>query len=65
MDKWFGIDTEGQPMLGLKPAEKKHKLYLDQKATLELFLERGAISKNQYEKTNGDDASGSADIVGG
>ena len=51
MDKWFGIDAEEQPMLGLSSAEKKHKLFLDQKATLDLFFERGAISKKQYEKS--------------
>ena len=51
MDKWFGVDAEEQPMLGLSSAEKKHKLFLDQKATLDLFLERGAISKKQYEKS--------------
>ncbi len=51
MDKWFCIDAEEQPMLGLSSAEKKHKLFLDQKATLDLFLERGAISKKQYEKS--------------
>ena len=50
MDKWFGIDAE-QSMLGFSPAEKKHKLFLDQKATLDLFLERGAITKKQYEKS--------------
>ena len=51
MDKWFGIAAEEQPMLGLNSFEKKHKLFLDQKATLDLFLERGAISKKQYEKS--------------
>ena len=51
MDKWFGIDAEEQPMLGLSSAEKKHKLFLDQKVTLDLFLERGAISKKQYDKS--------------
>ncbi len=51
MDKWFCIDAEEQPMLRLSSAEKKHKLFLDQKATLDLFLERGAISKKQYEKS--------------
>ena len=51
MDKWFGVDAEEQSMLGLSSAEKKHKLFLDQKATLDLFLERGAISKKQYEKS--------------
>ena len=30
------------------------KLYLDQKHTLDLFLERGAISQAQYDKSLGD-----------
>ena len=29
--------------------EQLKKLYLDQKRTLDLFLERGAISKAQYD----------------
>ena len=51
MDKWFGIDAKEQPMLGLSLAEKKHRLFLSQKQTLDLFLERGAISRRQYEKS--------------
>ena len=51
MDKWFGIDAKEQPMLGLSLAEKKHQLFLNQKQTLDSFLERGAISKLQYEKS--------------
>ena len=50
MDKWFGIDAEGRPMLGLSHSDKKHQLFLSQKKTLDLFLERGAISGLQYEK---------------
>jgi len=38
----------------LSPEEKKIRLFLDQKQTLELFLERGAISKAQYDKSLGD-----------
>ena len=51
MDKWFGIDAEEQPMLGLSHSDKKHQLFLCQKQTLDSFLERGAISKLQYEKS--------------
>ena len=51
MDKWFGIDAEEQPMLGLSHSDKRHQLFLSQKQTLDLFLERGAISKLQYEKS--------------
>lgn len=34
--------------------EKKIHLFLEQKKTLELFLERNAISKAQYDKSLGD-----------
>lgn len=36
------------------PYEKKQRLFLDQKRTLDLFLERGAISQAQYDKSFGD-----------
>ena len=32
-------------------AEKNRALYLKQKQTLDLFLERGAISKAQHDKS--------------
>lgn len=35
----------------LSPEEKKKALYLKQKRLLDLFLERNAISKAQYEKS--------------
>ena len=35
-------------------AEKNHLLYLRQKALLDTFLEKGAISKAQYDKSLGD-----------
>ncbi len=38
----------------LSPEEKKLDLFLRQKRTLDLFLERGAISKAQYDKSLGD-----------
>ena len=38
----------------LSPDEKKKELFLRQKRTLDLFLERHAISQNQYEKSLGD-----------
>ena len=38
----------------LTPAEKKKNLFLKQKETLDLFLERHAISKEQYDKSLGD-----------
>ena len=38
----------------LTPEEKKQQLFLNQKQTLDLFLERGAISQAQYDKSLGD-----------
>ncbi len=38
----------------LTPEEKKLDLFLRQKRTLDLFLERNAISKAQYGKSLGD-----------
>ena len=38
----------------LTPEEKKTQLFLVQKKTLDLFLERNAISKAQYDKSLGD-----------
>ena len=35
----------------LTPEEKKKQLFLDQKQTLDLFLERNAISQAQYNKS--------------
>ena len=38
----------------LSPEEKRIQLYLRQKKTLRNFLECGAISKTQYDKSLGD-----------
>ena len=38
----------------LSSEEKKVQLFLNQKQTLDLFLERGAISQAQYDKSLGD-----------
>ncbi len=38
----------------LTPEEKKIDLFLRQKRMLDLFLERNAISKAQYDKSLGD-----------
>ena len=38
----------------LSPEEKKYQLFLNQKATLDAFLARGAITKAQYDKSFGD-----------
>lgn len=38
----------------LSPQEKKTELFIRQKHTLDLFLERHAISQSQYDKSLGD-----------
>lgn len=38
----------------LTPEQKKRELYLEQKYTLDTFLEHHAISKAQYDKSLGD-----------
>lgn len=38
----------------LSPEEKKKQLFLTQKATLDSFLQRGAITQAQYDKSYGD-----------
>ena len=38
----------------LTAEEKKVQLFLNQKQALDLFLERGAISQAQYDKSLGD-----------
>lgn len=38
----------------LSPEEKKKELFLRQKQTLDLFLERHAITQSQYDKSLGD-----------
>lgn len=38
----------------LDPKEKMKQLFLNQKKTLDLFLEKNAISKAQYDKSLGD-----------
>lgn len=34
--------------------EKKKSLFIEQKKTLDMFLERGAITRAQYDKSYGD-----------
>lgn len=38
----------------LSPEEKKLELFLQQKKTLDTFLEKNAISRLQYDKSLGD-----------
>ena len=47
-------NTEAVEWATLTLEEKKQQLFLNQKKTLDLFLERGAISQAQYNKSLGD-----------
>ena len=47
-------NSENRERTGLSHEEKQKLLFLRQKETLDLFLERGAISRAQYEKSLGD-----------
>lgn len=38
----------------MTPEEKKQQLFLNQKKTLDMFLEKGAINQAQYNKSLGD-----------
>ena len=49
----IGNKTE-ENWAALTPEEKKIQLFLKQKQTLDLFLERGAISQAQYDRSLGD-----------
>lgn len=42
------------PLQEMMLEEKKFQLFLSQKKTLDLFLEKGAISPTQYHKSLGD-----------
>ena len=47
--------NDSQPVWeNMTPEEKKRELFRKQKKTLDLFLERSAISKAQYDKSLGD-----------
>ena len=48
-----GIATEGKNPVSA-PADKKQQLFDRQKETLDIFLQRGAISQAQYDKSLGD-----------
>lgn len=47
-------NTPGTEWGTLPPDDKKKQLFLSQKQTLELFLERGAISQAQFDKSFND-----------
>ena len=44
------METENNKWSALSSEEKNHQLFLKQKALLDGFLERGAISKAQHDK---------------
>jgi len=46
--------TATEHVMPLSREEKKKELFRSQKHTLDLFLERGAISRAQYDKSLGD-----------
>ena len=46
--------TNNDAWANLTPEEKKRQLYERQRAMLQDFLERNAISKEQYDKSLGD-----------
>lgn len=50
----MGTTYEEINWVELSPEEKKLQLFLEQKKTLDLFLDRGAISQKQYDKSYGD-----------
>ena len=47
-------NPECESLERLSPEEKRKLLYERQKKLLEQFLEKGAISRTQYEKSLGD-----------
>ena len=48
------VNIENSAWDKLTYAEKNKQLFLKQKRTLEMFLERGAISQEQYDKSLGE-----------
>ena len=48
------MSEESQVKTNPSHEEQLRNLYLNQKHTLDLFLERGAISREQYDKSLGD-----------
>ena len=47
----INMDIENKDWTTLSYEEKNHQLYLRQKALLDSFLERGAISQAQHDKS--------------
>ena len=48
------MSEEAKAKANISHEEQLRNLYLNQKHTLDLFLERGAISREQYDKSLGD-----------
>ncbi len=44
-------ENTGIGLFSMTPDEKKRQLFDEQKKTLDLFMERGAISKEQHDKS--------------
>lgn len=59
--------VENQCWSELSPEEKKKELYLRQKRVLDDFLERGAITQAQYDKSFGNltEKMGMGDVLEG
>ena len=47
----MNTEDSGQIRERAAPEQKRAQLFLTQKETLDCFLERGAISRQQYEKS--------------
>lgn len=45
---------EEKTLLSMTPEERKKQLFLNQKKTLDMFLEKGALNQAQYHKSLGD-----------
>ena len=45
------MEVKNKDWSALSYEEKNHQLYLKQKALLDLFLERGAITQAQHDKS--------------
>ena len=57
------MDPEEIEWMALSYEEKNHQLYLKQKQTLAMFLERGAISQEQHDKSLHDLTLGMAETA--
>lgn len=53
MNHWSGAVTESKEKC-MNAEDKKRELFLRQKELLDTFLEHGAISREQYDKSLGD-----------